>query len=53
VLHFWNNDILNNISGVAEAIMIALQAPHPPIAVQWAPPSPSRGEGSRKDLSSG
>jgi very-short-patch-repair endonuclease len=33
VLRFWNNDILNNMDGVLEAIAIALQAespPHPP-----------------------
>ena len=40
VLRFWNNDILGNISGVAESILAALQTPHPPIAAQWVPPSP-------------
>jgi very-short-patch-repair endonuclease len=53
VLRFWNNDILNNISGVADAIVTELHTPHPPIAAQWAPPSPSRGEGFQKDLPSG
>jgi len=53
VLRFWNNDILNNISGVADAILTELQTPHPPIAAQWVPPSPSRGEGYKKDLPSG
>lgn len=45
VLRFWNNDILNNLDGVAEAIANALSAPHP---AQAAPesPSPSRGEGN-------
>ena len=44
VLRFWNNDIMNNLDGVAEVIAIALSTPHP---AQAAPesPSPSRGEG--------
>jgi very-short-patch-repair endonuclease len=44
VLRFWNNDILNNMDGVAEVISVALSTPHP---AQAAPesPSPSRGEG--------
>jgi very-short-patch-repair endonuclease len=44
VLRFWNNDILNNLHGVAQAIAAALSTPHP---AQAAPesPSPSRGEG--------
>jgi very-short-patch-repair endonuclease len=44
VLRLWNNDILNNLDGVAEVIVIALSTPHP---AQAAPesPSPSRGEG--------
>ena len=44
VLRFWNNDILNNLDGVADVIAIALSTPHP---AQAAPesPSPSRGEG--------
>ncbi|MBN8806972.1 MAG: endonuclease domain-containing protein [Sphingomonas sp.] len=50
VLRFWNNDILTNMAGVSETIRVALQTPHPPIASQWAPPSPSRGEGFGKDL---
>jgi very-short-patch-repair endonuclease len=45
VLRFWNNDIMLNLTGVLEAILAALNTPHPPIASQWAPPSPSRGEG--------
>jgi very-short-patch-repair endonuclease len=43
VLRFWNADIQGNLEGVLEAIRLALP-PHPPIAAQWAPPSPSRGE---------
>jgi very-short-patch-repair endonuclease len=44
VLRFWNNDILNNLDGVAQVIADALSTPH---HAQAAPesPSPSRGEG--------
>ena len=44
VLRFWNNEILDDLDGVAEAIVSALSFPHP---AQAAPesPSPSRGEG--------
>ncbi|MCW0198707.1 endonuclease domain-containing protein [Sphingopyxis sp.] len=45
VLRVWNNDVTGNLSGVLTAILAALSDPHPPIAAQWAPPSPSRGEG--------
>ena len=45
VLRFWNNDVLENASGVFEMIYTALHTPHPPTAAQWAPPSPRRGEG--------
>jgi very-short-patch-repair endonuclease len=45
VIRFWNNDIRCNLKGVLEAILVALNTPHPPIASQWAPPSPSRREG--------
>ncbi len=30
VLRFWNNDVLQNIEGVLESIMQALQTPSPP-----------------------
>ena len=40
VLRFWNNDVTGNLSGVLTAILAALSDPHPPIAAQWAPPSP-------------
>ena len=46
VLRFWNSDVNRNFSGVLTAILDALSVPHPPIATQWAPPSPSRGEGN-------
>ncbi len=45
VLRVWNNDVTDNLSGVLAAILAALSDPHPPIAAQWAPPSPSRGKG--------
>ena len=44
VLRFWNNDILSNMRGVADAILLALSTPHPSAASRL-PPSPSRGEG--------
>jgi very-short-patch-repair endonuclease len=44
VLRLWNNDILENLEGVADSILAALATPHPaqPSAES---PSPSRGEG--------
>jgi very-short-patch-repair endonuclease len=45
VLRVWNNDVTGNLSGVLAAILAALSDPHPPIAAQWAPPSPLKGEG--------
>jgi very-short-patch-repair endonuclease len=44
VLRFWNNDILNNLDGVAQVIASALSVPHPAQAALESP-SPSRGEG--------
>ena len=44
VLRFWNNDILTNLDGVAEAIAKELSTPHPARASRESP-SPSRGEG--------
>ena len=44
VLRFWNNDILTNPDGVAEAIAAAMPSPHPARATRESP-SPSRGEG--------
>ncbi|WP_428682006.1 endonuclease domain-containing protein [Sphingopyxis sp.] len=40
VLRVWNNEVTGNLSGVLTAILAALSDPHPPIAAQWAPPSP-------------
>ncbi|MBO9698024.1 MAG: endonuclease domain-containing protein [Sphingopyxis sp.] len=40
VLRIWNNEVTGNLSGVLTAILAALSDPHPPIATQWAPPSP-------------
>ena len=45
VLRFWNNDILENLDGVARLIAAAVSAPHPARASRESP-SPSRGEGS-------
>ena len=45
VLRFWNDDILTNIDGVAQAIAAALATPHPARALRESP-SPSGGEGS-------
>lgn len=44
ILRFWNNDILNNLEGVAQLIAAALSTPHPAQASPESP-SPSRGEG--------
>ncbi|MDP9423158.1 MAG: endonuclease domain-containing protein [Pseudomonadota bacterium] len=44
VLRFWNNDILENLEGVAESILAALSTPHPAQPPAESP-SPSRGEG--------
>lgn len=44
VLRFWNNDILQNLEGVAESILAALATPHPAQPAAESP-SPSRGEG--------
>ena len=45
VLRFWNNEVLENASGVFEAIYAELNPPHPPKPSAWVPPSPARGEG--------
>lgn len=45
VLRFWNDEVLNNPSGVFEAIYSTLHTPHPPKPAAWAPPSPLLGEG--------
>ena len=44
VLRIWNNEIISNLDGVAQKIMIALSSPHPARASRESP-SPSRGEG--------
>ena len=46
VLRFWNNDVLENPSGVFEMIQAALHTPHPPAAAQRVPPSPRAGRGA-------
>ena len=45
VLRFWNNDILDNIEGVAASIADTAQPPLPN-------PSPTRGEGLERQFSS-
>jgi very-short-patch-repair endonuclease len=44
VLRFWNNDVLENIDGVAASIAAVLASPHPARAARESP-TPSRGEG--------
>jgi very-short-patch-repair endonuclease len=46
VLRFWNNEIIENLEGVAESILAALSIPHPAQPAAESP-SPSRGEGFR------
>jgi len=53
VIRLWNHDVLNNLQGVLETISATLKTPHPPIAPQWAPPSPSGGEGTLDGASLG
>jgi very-short-patch-repair endonuclease len=45
VLRFWNNEVLNNTSGVLETILSAIADPSPGTPLRGAPPSPTRGEG--------
>jgi very-short-patch-repair endonuclease len=45
VLRFWNDEVLTFSDEVASAIYSALEDPHPPTALRWAPPSPVPGEG--------
>ena len=53
VLRFWNNDILQRSEAVLEAIYdAASQTPHPSrTAPRFDPPSPTRGEGRKKEQS--
>jgi very-short-patch-repair endonuclease len=44
VLRVWNNDIVENVDGVAQMISAALATPHPAQASPESP-SPSGGEG--------
>jgi very-short-patch-repair endonuclease len=52
VLRFWNNQVLSETNAVADSIFAAL-IPHPPIASQWAPPSPAKGRGAFGGASNG
>ncbi|WP_245646633.1 endonuclease domain-containing protein [Sphingomonas soli] len=49
VFRVWNNAVLDDIEAVKTAIWAAISSPHPPKPLAWAPPSPSRGEGHKKD----
>ncbi|MDQ3481937.1 MAG: endonuclease domain-containing protein [Pseudomonadota bacterium] len=44
VIRLWNNEINENLDGVAQAIAAAISAPHPAQPAAESP-SPSRGEG--------
>jgi very-short-patch-repair endonuclease len=48
VLRFWNNDILIKPDAVAEAIFTSVHSPSP--GELRSPPSPTRGEGSKKSF---
>ncbi|MFZ5679073.1 MAG: endonuclease domain-containing protein [Bradyrhizobiaceae bacterium] len=49
VLRFWNNEILQNPSGVAEVILAAASNSPSPGELR-SPPSPTGGEGSKKSV---
>jgi very-short-patch-repair endonuclease len=49
VLRFWNNEVLNNTSGVLETILSAVADPSPGTLLRSAPPSPTRGEGKESN----
>ena len=44
VIRFWNNDVTDNIDGVLESILLALEKPPPHPALS----APGGGEGNRK-----
>jgi very-short-patch-repair endonuclease len=46
ILRFWNNEVLGNIGGVLEAILIAAANPSPDVPLGGTSPSPTRGEGN-------
>jgi len=48
VLRFWNNEVLENIDGVLEAIMAELNKAPPPQASPPPRPSPIKGEGENR-----
>jgi len=49
VLRFWNNDVLQNLEGVLTSLATELNnTPHPSSRLRETPPSPARGEGSKK-----
>jgi very-short-patch-repair endonuclease len=48
VVRFWNNEVLNNASGVLDTILFAITNPSPGPSLRDGPPSPTRGEGTAK-----
>jgi very-short-patch-repair endonuclease len=48
VLRFWNNDVLENTSGVLESIASQLPRPHPPKAGALGPSLSHPGEGCQE-----
>jgi very-short-patch-repair endonuclease len=49
VLGFWNNEVLSNTRGVLETILAGLADPSPGTPLRGAPPSPTRGEGTKEE----
>jgi very-short-patch-repair endonuclease len=47
ILRFWNNEILLKPNAIAEAIFASVAQPPSPGELR-SPPSPTRGEGSKK-----
>jgi very-short-patch-repair endonuclease len=52
VLRFWNNEIRQNPNGIAEVILTSV-ANSPSPGELRSPPSPTRGEGSKKSTGNG
>jgi very-short-patch-repair endonuclease len=51
VLHFWNNDVLQNLEGVLTGLAEQLdRTPHPSSRSRETPPSPAGGEGKNGEI---
>ncbi|HLX15448.1 MAG TPA: endonuclease domain-containing protein [Bradyrhizobium sp.] len=51
VVRFWNNDVLQNLEGVLTSLAEQLdRTPHPSSRSRETPPSPSRGEGKKREI---